>query len=275
MARPAAKPDDQTAQRYLHTGWQVVQAKLGYSPDAAEPDDTDAATATRRSDKQAVPEFPLLGLIGPTEVIRDDETTGGFYRRWDTKADYLADLVRYILDNARMRDGTPDQRSLALLNRLINDRPTFGEFVHTAAQEEMDSLADDPAFAVEVHLWPAARTHPWVRELMAQAYVEGTDGWSQAYRNVLSLYRMKLRSGFDERRLAVLLTALLDGLALRRGVEPDDVDDDLFPEGVLALLHGLLQHDDSPVDQSMVAAFDEMVGADRQPGFAAAHRPQT
>jgi hypothetical protein len=272
MTRPAARPDDQTAQRYLHTGWQLVQTKLGYDSDAAESSDR-RGSATRSTRKEDVPEFPLLGLIGPTEVISDDETTGGFYRRWDTKADYLADLVRYILNDARMKNGPPEQRSLELLTRLIQEKPTFGEFVHTAARTEMDALTDDPAFAIALHLWPATRTHPWVRDLMAEGYAESTGRWSQAYQSILSLYGMTLRRGFDEQRLAVLLTALLDGLALRRGVEPEAVDDDLFPEAVLALLLGLLQHADNPEDQSVIEAFDEMVGAD-QPGFVAAGRPQ-
>jgi len=262
MARPTARPDDETGQRYLTVGWQLVQQKLGYEGGVgSEP-------GSRKGGQTVdLPEFPVLGLISPTDVV-GDETTGGFYRRWSTKAEFYADLVRYILDNSRMRNGTPEQRSRELVMRLA-DRPTFGEFVHAAASGEMESIKDDPAYAIQLHMWAATRTHEWVRDLMASGYADATDHWSDAYRLVLSLYHMELRPGFDERRLAVLLTALLDGLALRRGIQPDAVDDELFPDGVVALLLGLLEREGDPDRRSLLEAFDDLVGGDERAGFVA------
>jgi hypothetical protein len=268
MGRPAARPDDETAQRYLAKGWQLIQSKLGYGSTTS-----DRSTRTRAAKSDDVPEFPLLGVIGPTDVIDDAETTGGFYRRWTSKAQYLADLVRYILDNSRMVHGTPEQRSRGLLMRL-KDRPSFSEFVQAAAREEMNSLKEDPAFAVQLHMWAASRTHEWVRELMASGYAEATEQWSEAYELVLKFYGMRLRPGFDERRLAVVLTAILDGLTLRRGLEPDAVDDELFPEAVLALLLGLLEREDSDEQATLIEAFDNLAGTNPETRFAAAGASQ-
>ena len=273
MGRPPARSDDDTAQRYLVRGWQLIQAKLGYSSTSGARPSRRSGVARRPGDDD-VPEFPLLGLIGPTDVIESNETTGGFYRRWTSKAQYLADLVRYILDNRRMVHGTPEQRSRQLVMAL-KDRPDFRDFVQAAAREEMDSLAEDPAFAVQLHMWAASRTHEWVRELMAAGYAEGTEHWSEAYALVLRFYGLRLRRGFDERRLAVILTALLDGLTVRHGLEPDAVDDDLFPDAVLAVLLGLLEREDSDPTVSLLEAFDNLTEVSQQAGrFATAGASQ-
>jgi hypothetical protein len=257
MGRPAATTDDFTAQRCLAAGWELVQAKLGYGPSAAD-------TESRDDDLK---DFPLLGTIGPTDVVGEGQTTGGFYRRWSSKGGFLADLARYIVGNGRFAGGNADERTRALIMRL-GDITTLSDLIRVASRADMADLADDPTFAFELQMWSIRRRYAWVQEALRASYTDATAEWTDAYSLVLRLYGLRPRSGFDAHRLTVVVSALRDGLAIRRGVDPDAVDDELFAEALVALLHGVVERDADPDGMTVVEAFDALVESDPQSTLA-------
>jgi hypothetical protein len=263
MARPTANTGDPTAQRYLASGWELCKAKLGY---------TESAPA-RSDDEDDLRDFPLLGTIGPTDVVGEDDTTGSFYRRWASKGRFLADLARYIVANGRFADGGPSERARALVMRL-GDITTLGDLIRSGARSEVELLTDDPTFAFQLQMWSIRRRYAWIQDELRESFDEATEGWGDAYELIFRLYGMRLRPGFDGRRLAVAITALVDGMAIRRGIDPDTVDEELFPEALLALLRGVLEHDDGNEGVSVADAFDQFVQADPQETIATRTTPR-
>lgn len=238
MGRRAATADDATAERFLANGWAALRERLGYGENA------DASSA--------LGDIPLLAGIGPTLAVGED-TTGAFYRRWPNREAYLSDLLDYALAQTRL-GGTDDERTRRMLESLA-DRPPISRLIALVAAAELDDLAQDPWLALQLCLWPDSRRQEQVREHLQNSYESTSDTWQFAYDMVVNMYRLSLRPDVSTRRLAVLLTALVDGMAIRKVLDPDSVDDDLMPEGVQAMVLGIL---DPTLDTSGMTVADAL-----------------
>jgi AcrR family transcriptional regulator len=266
VPRPPANREDQKAREYLDKGADLVEARLGFAPRSVvgspepeapsvppvqNPDDQDVGDGAADAWEQ----FPILGLIAATGVV-DDRATGSFYRRWDSKAEYLRDLVRYLLSDDRRADGTPTERSREWLVALGKKLP-LQEFIRQQCANELPYLANaERAFAVQLYLWSAGRRFEWIRELLNSSYQEVTDKWSEAYQVMLTAYQLKFRPGFDERTLAIVLTTMIEGFAIRRLVDPDSASPDLFADSVMALFLGILVPESDPEPTPLREFFD-------------------
>lgn len=224
MGRRPASTDDATAERFLANGWEALRERLGYG------DDDSSSTLS---------DIPLLAGIGPTLAVGED-TTGAFYRRWPNREAYLSDLLEYALAQTRL-GGADEERTRRLLEKL-SSRPSLSELIELVARNELDDLAQDPWLGLQLCLWPDSRHQDRVREQLRRTYDSASDAWELAYDMVVNMYRLSLRPDTSTRRLAILLTALVDGMAIRKVLDPDSVDDDLMPEGVQAMVLGILDN---------------------------------
>lgn len=201
----------------------------------------------------ALSEIPLLAGIGPT-LASGDDSTGAFYRRWPNREAYLSDLIDYTLSQTR-QGGGDEERSRRLLEALAG-MPKLSELIDLASRNEIDDLYQDPWLGLQLKLWPDARHQEPVREQLRRTYDQATVNWSLAYDMVINMYRLKMRPGAETERLAVLLTALVVGLTIRKTLDPESVDDSLMPEGVQAMLLGLIGHDLDTTDMTLTEALD-------------------
>lgn len=248
MARPAVRKDDPKALEYLEKGAELVRARLGYGR---------AATEESGPPEEQLAEFPLLDLIAATDVL-DDKGTGAFYRRWKNKPEFLRSLMEYLLDDDRRKNGPPAERKEAWMERLA-EKPELRTLIVERAFRELQAVVDEPAFAVQLHLWSASRKYPEVGKLLRQSYSEATEAWSSAYKMLFSMYGLQLREGFDERQLTIIITALIEGLAIRRQVDEESVDPDLFADAVMAFFLGAVVPRNS-TEPDLHTKFDQLVG---------------
>ena len=111
-----------------------------------------------------------------------------------------------------------------------------------------DELKVNPWLVLQMALWSKQMTDPYVRGLLKELY-QGIDAnFEPVMDTALQAYGLRVKEPFDTHLLAVVLTALAEGLAMRWGVDPDAVPEtivedaetggksSLFAEAVLAVL---------------------------------------
>lgn len=225
----------------------------------------------------------LLGDGVPLTQLKLGELTeaagvsnGAFYHFWpDGMLAYRRDLARYSLAPeqspylATMMEAVgaagPETVTLEVLCR------EYGAF----DSSEMDR---DSAFNAQVSMWPLRRTVDGVVEALQDSYSRHTDDvYAPAYQQLIDRYGFRLRPPFDARRLAVSITALVEGMAFRRAVDPEAValPAEYVEEGweivgmlIYALLGSLLVADDSRDARTVTEFVTEALATARSGGSA-------
>lgn len=152
---------------------------------------------------------------------------GSFRDRWRSKGDYLADLVGYLSWNLHWE---PHRRLAfdALLTLLNSDLP-LADAVEAVAFLDMELLTGGDhktARLTQVALQPLIVNNPKARETISKLYTDVLKAWGDTYAGLLDGRGMRLRPDTSLDDLAVILTAVADGLAMRALVDgPDCVMD--------------------------------------------------
>ncbi|GAA3860939.1 hypothetical protein GCM10022243_28910 [Saccharothrix violaceirubra] len=174
------------------------------------------------------------GLTIEAIVERAHLTTTTFYNNWPNKdrfglvggkEKFLDDLLGTLADGTAYAPlvfpgGTGDPR------RLVRDR----------ALQDFRALCADPAARARLFLATFARGHTAALRSARVEYRELSRRTAQACEATLAEWGAVLRKPFGPDSLAVVLTALVEGLALRRVLDPASVPDDLFGDAAVALL---------------------------------------
>ena len=187
-------------------------------------------------------------------------SSGAFYHTWPSMLDYYRDLARhalkpensaYIFDMKRELDELdPQAVSLEQVCML------YGAF-------DSRAMEDDQAFHAAVSLW-GLRNHPGihgVKEALGDSYGEFAQTYVEMYGSLLEKYGLQLRPPFTLKFFAATLTALTEGMSLRRAVDPEALalPDDLAEAGweslgfvIYALLAAAVMPADSPDPRTVV-----------------------
>lgn len=146
-------------------------------------------------------------------------TIGAFYHYWDSQDDYRLDLLRHLLEPDRFDtwSGTG-----AVIEPLIDQGAALTEVVRQASQSGFEALCDSPDQRVSMALW--AHDEAESQRLMRSMYHQVNDAWAALYVGVLAHYGREPRPPFDGDSIALVLTALTDGLLVRHGLEPDRLE---------------------------------------------------
>lgn len=193
----------------------------------------------------------ILSQVKVADVARraGGRSIGAVYHHWRDQDSYRRDLLAYILDPGRYR-GAHEAAAMAatVCDGPVVARPPLEAAVRTMGNQLFDELKVNPWLVLQMALWSKQMTDPYVRGLLKELY-QGIDAnFEPVMDTALQAYGLRVKEPFDTHLLAVVLTALAEGLAMRWGVDPDAVPEtivedaeaggksSLFAEAVLAFL---------------------------------------
>ena len=193
----------------------------------------------------------ILSQVKVADVARraGGRSIGAVYHHWRDQDSYRRDLLAYILDPGRYR-GSHEAEAMAatVVDGPGVARPPLEAAVRTMGNQLFDELKVNPWLVLQMALWSKQMTDPYVRGLLKELY-QGIDAnFEPVMDTALQAYGLRVKEPFDTHLLAVVLTALAEGLAMRWGVDPDAVPEtivedaeaggksSLFAEAVLAFL---------------------------------------
>jgi hypothetical protein len=156
-----------------------------------------------------------------------------------------------------------DEEVTDLLAAAAEDTDTHSdEVVRVLANLSFDAVRDDPAFWLQHALWTRAHVDEDVRDGLRRLNTSVYDTMVPLYAEVLRRSRRRMASPFTVQTMAVALASLVEGLMVRRAVDPGSVPDELgappgatasrdrhwttFASVAHALLVGMTEPDDGP-----------------------------
>ncbi len=163
--------------------------------------------------------------IRATEVSREAGVShGAFYGHWASQDDYRRDLLAEVLSPASVHQQTSDA-----LNEML-DAVHLGldEVVRLGCNANFDSMTTDPRWPIGIglHADPDEET----QTLLQEQYRIVTETWEPFYRKMIDSYGLEMRPPFTTSTMAVILTAIVEGIALRHHVEPSSTESVVDPE---------------------------------------------
>ena len=168
-------------------------------------------------------EHKSLNEIRLLDLTRAVETSNGaFYHTWpDGLAGFVRDLTAHALDRAH---SSYLDSIFQELEEVSPDDVALRDVVRYQCQRDSEGIDRDPAFRAQVALWPEGQRNQSVHDELKRQYEEFSQTiYMPVYDRLLTKYGMELRPPFTLQHLAAALTALAEGLALRRAVDPDGV----------------------------------------------------
>jgi hypothetical protein len=206
---------------------------------------------------RAALEAPFAGLDNPVSSARN-----AYAKTWPTKARFDADLVVYALTVPGWFAG--DEYAFEAAHELVDNRMPVDEVFERMAFSEA-VLFEHRHFRLQVLMQALAPDVPIIREAIDRMYGAITEAWAQTVEGVLAYYGLRLRPGVTVTDLATMLTAMAEGLGLRRLVRPGDrtlkdpeKGTTLLTSGVLAVFTACLRDGDD--DRSLPMYCREVTG---------------
>lgn len=215
--------------------------------------------------------WPLEHVRLTDVASRVGVSVGMLYHYWETQEDYRADLLDELFSPQRYAPTTvPD-----LFDILGQGSGPIDELVRVGAEVEFRALRDNTELRLLMATWAA--DDPDANPKIAAQYEAVAARWASVYEMVFDAYGLEIRPPFTFRTMAVMVTAMGEGLAVRSSLDPSSVPDDLVrdPAGddprewgllgcaFLALLPALSRPKGSEDD---LWAFVERQAATRGPG---------
>lgn len=172
---------------------------------------------------------PLTSLRATDVAARAEppRTTGAFYNIWPTQADFRSDLLEHVLSLERFQVG--ERTTAAIAASVVAEPFDLAEVVRLAANLNAEGLRTDPAMRLKQSLWSRYAVDDDVRTGLAGFYTAISQSLCPLYEAVLARSGRRMRPEYDVDVLAVALASLVEGLTLRRAVQPEAVPDDVPP----------------------------------------------
>jgi AcrR family transcriptional regulator len=221
------------------------------SPHGKTPRDR-AREATRRDLLEAgarvldgQPVGTVFDQLKPSEVAREaGRTIGAFYHHWDTQDDYKHDLIEHVVASDRLPIMAP--AAPETLEAEIEGGLSLEDAVLRHAAENFAAVDRSPYLRLQMALW-SKHEDPTITEQLKKVYEQTDQALTPLCGTMLSEHGLRPRPPFTLEHIVVVLTALLEGLALRHAVQPEVVPSEppepgsdtgwnLFATTVLALV---------------------------------------
>jgi AcrR family transcriptional regulator len=162
----------------------------------------------------------LSQLTARAVAERAGRTSGAFFHHWRSQAAYHRDLLAYVLDPVRIPSTA--EAVGAILDGLAAGADPVG-VLGAAARGNFESVRADPYVPLWYALWSVHGSDDYVTELLRQNFRWVTAQVAPLLDAVLAASGRRIRPPFTVDTYAVVITALVQGLALRVAIEPERV----------------------------------------------------
>jgi len=164
--------------------------------------------------------YVLSQLTARSVATRAGRTTGAFFHHWRSQEAYQRDLLAYLLDPARI-EVVAEAREGILAGLRAGCDPL--QVLEVAARENFQSMRADPYIPLWHALWAKHGSDAGVHELLRRHMRSVTGSVAALLDAVLTAGGRSRRPPFTLDSLAVVVTAVAQGLELRVAIEPDRV----------------------------------------------------
>jgi AcrR family transcriptional regulator len=162
----------------------------------------------------------LSQLTARAVAERAGRTSGAFFHHWRSQAAYHRDLLAWVLDPARIPSTA--EAAEAIFGGLAAGADPVG-VLGAAARGNFESVRADPYVPLWNALWSVHGSDAYVSELLRQNFRSVTAQVVPLLEAVLAASGRRIRPPFTVDSYAVVITALVQGLALRVAIEPERV----------------------------------------------------
>lgn len=166
-------------------------------------------------------------------------TTGSFFHHFKNRAEYTDAVIERFTE-------VWEHSVLRTVDLLESFTGTGETSVRRVATDEWSGLAEDDVFTGLQHLLWVARDQPLTEatERTAGEVLRERSRWLDqtlvpSYEQGLRTIRREMLPPFTVQELSIALSALANGLEMRRCIDPDAVRDDLFADLVSSLVANL------------------------------------
>lgn len=175
------------------------------------------------------------------------------------KAKFYDELLKSLVeDQKRARLGLLYEELRASLVESGGDPRAA---IRRLARWDYEQVRSDPAFRTFLLISALGQGHKQAVSAIRVEYAELTDHGKLGYEQILAHWGATLRKPFNTQTLAVLLTAVVEGLALRSLLDPDAVPDELFGDAVVAIAAAVvdIEQTHSHIDDVIGPLADELM----------------
>jgi AcrR family transcriptional regulator len=151
---------------------------------------------------------------------RAGRTTGAFFHHWASQDAYRRELIAYLLDPARIPSTA--EAADAILGGLRSGADPV-QVLGAAARGNFASVRADPFVPLWNALWAKHGSDEYVHEVLRQNFSSVTGQITPLIEAVRVASGREMRAPFTVDSFAVVVTALVQGLALRVAIEPERV----------------------------------------------------
>ena len=176
----------------------------------------------------------IFSQVKAADVARraGGRSIGAIYHHWRDQEAYRQDLLAYICRSAERIPGigdpcVPEQAAAAEAERLKR-APELPDLIRAGANAIFADLQDNPFVVLQVAIWSKHQSDPLAKTLQVeQLYGPVEERLVPLYEQVLAAAGRRVRRPLTAANIATIITALADGLTLRRSLDPDSVPGDL------------------------------------------------
>lgn len=160
-------------------------------------------------------------------------TQGAFFHHWPTQDAYLEDLFDHALATDRFEWSN---RVAAESLRELAEGGDLSVLTRRIAGNLVTGLSEDMSFQVQAGLWARADVDEVVAARLRRLYADTDRRFGELFRGALESRGMQVRAGHTYEEMARIANAILEGLVVRRRIDPDLVPAELLGDLMLALL---------------------------------------
>ncbi|MGM1061143.1 TetR/AcrR family transcriptional regulator [Saccharothrix sp. Mg75] len=203
------------------------------------------------------------GLNVAEIAARAEVSEKTFFATFGDKARYVDELL--LRFNRPVAPTAPGTLVDVIDHALAETKGDPRRMLRAVSTWNYEQVRGDPATLMQFATVVLARNHQGAMRRLRQTYAAYDRASVQAYRSMLARWSASLRAPFTLDQLAVVLTALVEGLSLRHLADPDAVPDTLLGDTVIALVGTLLDPEQghSHIDDVIAPLADEVVRAYR------------
>lgn len=155
------------------------------------------------------------------DVVREEGlTTGAAYQIWASQDEFRRDVAIYVASNFEW--ATP-RLIIDQVKELVADDAPREERIRVAGRLYFEAFSRNREYLTVLQLFAVREPSSELTEALRHGYDIVHDGFAHLVESLLAMEGKRVRAPYTIDDLAVLATALTEGLTLRVSVQPDRV----------------------------------------------------